>query len=190
MDSELFLFQALNSHQRRMSCAFHNAILSEGTKLFEIPARRTIRSHNHYPFEDFFHQQLPIAKHWITRVLLLLPASASYYWKLKSSWLLWLFRASPSWCNAPSMSWISHMSHLMICSWSPGIWNPRYSRDQTCNSWSSHLFAHQCKCHVNPGASLDRASVELWFCLSKSISWSTTATKLDVINMDEPSTAD
>ena len=118
-----------------------------------------------------------------------------YYWKLKRSWgwLLWLFRASPSWYNTPSMSWDSHMSHVMTGSWSLGTWNPRYSRDQNCDSWSSHLFAHQCKCHVNPGTSLDRASVELWFRLSKAISWSTTATKLDVnvINMmDEASTAD
>ena len=55
-----------NSHQRRMSCAFHNAILSEGRKLFKIPARTTIRSPNHYPLEDSFHELLPTAKRWIT----------------------------------------------------------------------------------------------------------------------------
>ena len=121
---------------------------------------------------------------------LLKPKCWCYYCKLKPSGLLWLFRASPSWYNAPSMSWVSHMSQVMTGSWSLWTWNPRYSLDQNCNSWSSHLFAHQCKCHVNPGTSLDRASVEVWFRLSKAISWSTTATKLNVINMDEASTAD
>ena len=126
----------------------------------------------------------------LQNVELLKPKCWCYYWKRKPSWLLWLFRASPSWYNAPSMSWVSHMSQGMTCSWSLEPWNPRYSRDQNCNSWSSHLFAHQCKCHVNPGTSLDRASVELWFRLSKAISCSTTATKLNVIHNDEASTAD
>lgn len=61
-----------NSHQRRISCAFRNAILSEGTKLFEIPARTTIRSPNHYPLEDSFHELLPTAKRRITEKVLVL----------------------------------------------------------------------------------------------------------------------
>ena len=107
-----------------MSCAFHNAILSEGTKLFEIPARTTIRSPNHYPLEV-----LPWTTANCKNLELLKPKCWCYYCKLKPSGLLWLFRASPSWYNAPSMSWVSHMSQVMTGSWSLWTWNPRYSRD-------------------------------------------------------------